>query len=121
MVLNINYTNTVEQIIRIILRTHKNESMRPALQYDQPEQYELRLHEGDGIPDEDFELERDKQLEEYGKETEYCLCDAFDDDFVMEKVIGTSGGGGIGGAGAGGGGGHTASTESNSRASMVVS
>ena len=81
MTLNINYSNTVEQIIRTILRVHKSEGMRPALQYGQPDQYELRLHEGDGCPDEDFELERDKQLSEYGKETEYCLCEAFDDDF----------------------------------------
>ena len=42
---------------------------------------------GDGLPDEDFELEVDKQLDKYGKETEYCLCEILDDDFVMAKVI----------------------------------
>lgn len=93
MTLSLKYTNTVQQTIRIILKKHKNEGIRPALQYGQPEQYELRLHEGDGLPDEDFDLEGEKQLIEYGKETEYCLCDAFDDDFEMAKVIDASGAG----------------------------
>lgn len=65
----INYSSTVEQVIRNILKAHKREGLRPALQYTQPEQYELRLHEGDGMPDEDFFLERGKPLSEYGKET----------------------------------------------------
>jgi len=69
MEVSINYSSTVEQVIRLILREHKREGLRPALQYDQPEQYELRLHEGDGLPDEDFFLEREKPLSEYGKET----------------------------------------------------
>jgi hypothetical protein len=69
MEVSINYSSTVEQVIRLILKAHKQEGIRPALQYNQPEQYELRLHEGDGMPDEDFFLERQKPLSEYGKET----------------------------------------------------
>ncbi len=98
----INYTNQVGQIIRNILKAHRKEGLQPALNYSKPEIYELRLHEGksygvlesviwlgDGLPDEDFALEPDKQLAEYGKETEYCLCDISDDDFVQAKLIST--------------------------------
>ena len=46
--------STVEESIETILRTHRAESRLPALYYGHPECYELRLHDQDGLPDEDF-------------------------------------------------------------------
>ena len=47
-------TSTVDESIQEILRTHQSESLQPPLYYGHPECYELRLHDADGYPDEDF-------------------------------------------------------------------
>lgn len=46
--------STVDESIQTILRTHRAESRQPELYYGHPECYELRLHDQDGYPDEDF-------------------------------------------------------------------
>jgi len=46
--------STVEESIQTILSTHQAEERDPTLYYGHPECYELRLHDADGLPDEDF-------------------------------------------------------------------
>ncbi|RLN06608.1 hypothetical protein BBJ28_00002814 [Nothophytophthora sp. Chile5] len=46
--------STVDESIQELLRAHQAESRQPALYYGHPECYELRLHDTDGYPDEDF-------------------------------------------------------------------
>lgn len=46
--------STVEESILEILRSHQAENLQPPLYYGHPECYELRLHDADGYPDEDF-------------------------------------------------------------------
>ncbi|KAJ0407960.1 hypothetical protein ATCC90586_001988 [Pythium insidiosum] len=47
-------TSTVDESIQEILRTHQADARQPPLYYGHPECYELRLHDSDGYPDEDF-------------------------------------------------------------------
>ncbi|EGZ24225.1 hypothetical protein PHYSODRAFT_296372 [Phytophthora sojae] len=46
--------STVDEAIQELLRVHQAETRQPPLYYGHPECYELRLHDSDGIPDEDF-------------------------------------------------------------------
>lgn len=46
--------STVDEAIQELLRVHQADTRQPALYYGHPECYELRLHDSDGIPDEDF-------------------------------------------------------------------
>ncbi|GMF12807.1 unnamed protein product [Phytophthora lilii] len=46
--------STVDEAIQELLRVHQAETLQPPLYYGHPECYELRLHDSDGIPDEDF-------------------------------------------------------------------
>ena len=56
--------------------THESEKITPALQYQNPHFYDLRLAEDDeGLPDMDMHLERTRILKEYGNllDNEYCI------------------------------------------------
>ena len=46
--------STVDECIQETLRAHQTENIDPPLYYGHPECYELRLHDSDGYPDEDF-------------------------------------------------------------------
>ena len=46
--------STVDEAIQELLRVHQANARQPTLYYGHPECYELRLHDSDGIPDEDF-------------------------------------------------------------------
>ncbi|CCI39971.1 unnamed protein product [Albugo candida] len=52
--LDLRDTSTVEESIQEILRIHEIEARKPPLYYGHSECYELRLHDADGLPDEDF-------------------------------------------------------------------
>ncbi|TMW63624.1 hypothetical protein Poli38472_002565 [Pythium oligandrum] len=70
--------STVDESIQEILRTHHAEGRQPALYYGHPECYELRLHDSDGYPDEDFPaLDRSRKIKNFGDAGghEYCLCE----------------------------------------------
>ena len=74
-----------KDVINIVLATHKEQGIQPPLDYNRPQNYELRIHEGDGEPDRDFPpLDLNKKLKNFNLE-DYCLCEI--DDF----------GGGMGG------------------------
>lgn len=44
----------MDESIQEILRNHQANNRQPPLYYGHPECYELRLHDADGYPDEDF-------------------------------------------------------------------
>ncbi|CEG46546.1 Stress-activated map kinase interacting 1 [Plasmopara halstedii] len=70
--------STVDEAIQELLRVHQVEARQPALYYGHPECYELRLHDSDGIPDEDFPaLDRSRKIKNFGDAGghEYCLCE----------------------------------------------
>jgi hypothetical protein len=63
----VNDTNTIDDLIKKALAVHQAGQMEPPLHYKDPECYEIRLHEGDGFPDEDFPaLDRERQLKRFG-------------------------------------------------------
>ncbi|KAH9094055.1 hypothetical protein Ae201684P_016671 [Aphanomyces euteiches] len=67
--------STVEESIHAILAAHQNEGREPKLYYGHPECYELRLHDADGYPDEDFPaLDRSRKIKNFGGH-EFCLCE----------------------------------------------
>ncbi|DBA01184.1 TPA: hypothetical protein N0F65_002319 [Lagenidium giganteum] len=71
-------TSTVDESIQEILRTHQAAARQPPLYYGHPECYELRLHDADGYPDEDFPaLDRSRKIKNFGDAGghEYCLCE----------------------------------------------
>lgn len=75
--INFDTNNSVDDLIRSVLSSHKNESGGEGsdLHYHAPECYELRLHEGDGEPDEDFPaIDRQRALKQVGNVSEFCLC-----------------------------------------------
>ncbi|ETN22299.1 hypothetical protein PPTG_02270 [Phytophthora nicotianae INRA-310] len=70
--------STVDEAIQELLRVHHVDARQPALYYGHPECYELRLHDSDGIPDEDFPaLDRSRKIKNFGDAGghEYCLCE----------------------------------------------
>lgn len=69
-------SDTVDSAINTILNVDKaSDSPSSSLHHHAPECYELRLHEGDGEPDEDFPaLDRKRVLKQFGNVAEYCLC-----------------------------------------------
>ncbi|KAL4109439.1 hypothetical protein PRIC1_001139 [Phytophthora ramorum] len=70
--------STVDEAIQELLRVHQVEARQPSLYYGHPECYELRLHDSDGIPDEDFPaLDRSRKIKNFGDAGghEYCLCE----------------------------------------------
>ncbi|KAG3120945.1 hypothetical protein PI124_g622 [Phytophthora idaei] len=70
--------STVDEAIQELLRVHQADARQPALYYGHPECYELRLHDSDGIPDEDFPaLDRSRKIKNFGDAGghEYCLCE----------------------------------------------
>ncbi|ETV95354.1 hypothetical protein H310_11243 [Aphanomyces invadans] len=70
--------STVEEAIQTILMTHLQEGKRPQLYYGHPECYDLRLHEANGYPDEDFPaLDRSRKIKNFGDNGnhEFCLCE----------------------------------------------
>jgi hypothetical protein len=70
----VNDSDTFDAIIKKTIVEHKATKRTPPLPKDQSEFYELRMHEGDGEPDEDFPpLERNKTLKQFN-EKEFCLC-----------------------------------------------
>jgi len=73
---------SVESVIRKTLDDHKEKRILPALNYRHLEEYELRMHEGDGEPDLDFRLDRRKPFRDYGSVDELCLVETerSDDD-----------------------------------------
>lgn len=65
---------TFGELIKQVLAEHKQQGLQPPLDYDEPENYEVRIHEGDGEPDRDFQaFELDKTLKQYDID-ECCLC-----------------------------------------------
>lgn len=85
---------TFGQLIKQILKEHQEREIYPALNYDEPDDYELRIHEGDGEPDRDFAaLENDKFLRDFNLGDEYCLCEVLrdDSDFGMGPAAGGGG------------------------------
>ncbi len=84
---------TFGQLIKQIMKEHQEREIYPALNYDEPDDYELRIHEGDGEPDRDFAaLENDKFLRDFNLGDEYCLCEVFRED--SDFGLGPNGGGG---------------------------
>ncbi|CAH0492207.1 unnamed protein product [Peronospora farinosa] len=70
--------STVDEAIQELLRVHQADTRQPVLYYGHPECYELRLHDSDGIPDEDFPaLDRSRKIKNFGDAGghEYCLCE----------------------------------------------
>ncbi|CAH0479681.1 unnamed protein product [Peronospora belbahrii] len=70
--------STVDEAIQELLRVHQADTRQPPLYYGHPECYELRLHDSDGIPDEDFPaLDRSRKIKNFGDAGghEYCLCE----------------------------------------------
>ncbi|CAI5726826.1 unnamed protein product [Hyaloperonospora brassicae] len=70
--------STVDEAIQELLRVHQANARQPTLYYGHPECYELRLHDSDGIPDEDFPaLDRSRKIKNFGDAGghEYCLCE----------------------------------------------
>ncbi|OWZ21542.1 hypothetical protein PHMEG_0003899 [Phytophthora megakarya] len=82
--------STVDEAIQELLRVHQVDARQPPLYYGHPECYELRLHDSDGIPDEDFPglvlrflvlltiaLDRSRKIKNFGDAGghEYCLCE----------------------------------------------
>ncbi|ETV76194.1 hypothetical protein, variant [Aphanomyces astaci] len=70
--------STVEETIQTILMSHLQGGKRPLLYYGHPECYELRLHEANGYPDEDFPaLDRSRKIKNFGDNGnhEFCLCE----------------------------------------------
>ena len=66
---------TVTDAINAVLKAHRREGRTPPLYYGHPGCYEVRMHEGDGFPDEDFPaLGAGRQLKDFG-DTTYCLCE----------------------------------------------
>ncbi|RQM11985.1 hypothetical protein B5M09_001409 [Aphanomyces astaci] len=66
------------QTIQTILMSHLQGGKRPLLYYGHPECYELRLHEANGYPDEDFPaLDRSRKIKNFGDNGnhEFCLCE----------------------------------------------
>ncbi|CCI39967.1 unnamed protein product [Albugo candida] len=74
--LDLRDTSTVEESIQEILRIHEIEARKPPLYYGHSECYELRLHDADGLPDEDFP-DRSRKIKNFGDAGghEYCLCE----------------------------------------------
>ena len=71
----INDTSTFGDLITLVLYLHKDSAKKPPLMYDNPEFYELRMHEGDGDPDYDFAaLDKKKKIRNHN-ENEYCVCE----------------------------------------------
>lgn len=68
------------KLIELILREHEEQDLEPALDYNIPTKYELRMHEGDGEPDRDFPaFDREKSIEHFNFD-EYCLCEIEEDN-----------------------------------------
>ncbi|KAG1703728.1 hypothetical protein DVH05_006743 [Phytophthora capsici] len=70
--------STVDEAIQELLRVHQVDARQPPLYYGHPECYELRLHDSDGYPDEDFPaLDRSRKIKNFGDAGghEYCLCE----------------------------------------------
>ncbi|KAF0714247.1 Aste57867_3962 [Aphanomyces stellatus] len=78
MIIDLYEVSTVEESIQTILAKHHTEGRQPPLYYGHSECYELRLHESDGYPDEDFPaLDRSRKIKNFGDngDHEYCLCE----------------------------------------------
>eukprot|EP00753_Platysulcus_tardus_P017547 PLAT6433.3.p1 GENE.PLAT6433.3~~PLAT6433.3.p1 ORF type:complete len:775 (+),score=367.91 PLAT6433.3:81-2327(+) len=65
---------TVEEAVAIILRQHAAAGREPAL-VPQPDGYELRLHDSDGYPEDDFALDQSRPIAHFGPsgDNEFCL------------------------------------------------
>jgi len=77
MAVEVRASASVHDVIVAVLKQHRAERRRPALR-DGSNCYELRLHEEDGYPDEDFPaLDRARQISNFaqGGAHEYCLCE----------------------------------------------
>lgn len=73
----ISKSATVEQTIVKVLQLHKDSKEKTVQLRGTAANYELRLHEEDGMPEEDFPaLERTREVKHFGGEGdhEYCLC-----------------------------------------------
>ncbi|RHY83677.1 hypothetical protein DYB37_001486 [Aphanomyces astaci] len=71
-------SSNVGETIQTILMSHLQGGKRPQLYYGHPECYELRLHEANGYPDEDFPaLDRSRKIKNFGDNGnhEFCLCE----------------------------------------------
>ena len=68
-------TLKIVDIIERIFDLHERENIQPPLAYGHPQYYQLRIHDFEGLPDEDFPpLDFRATLDDYGVHlTEYCL------------------------------------------------
>ncbi|RYH15844.1 hypothetical protein EON65_31010, partial [archaeon] len=74
MTVYVRETGTFGDLLKVILEEHKRQNLQPSLNYSSIDLYELRIHEGDGEPDRDFDaFNNDKPLKQYEMD-EYCLC-----------------------------------------------
>jgi hypothetical protein len=71
----VNPSMKVIDIIKKVLAVHRSENILPPLS-PHPDVYQLRIHDMDGEPDEDFPpLDPSRHLDSYGVQlSEYCLC-----------------------------------------------
>lgn len=77
MTVEVRANVSVNDVIVAALKQHTIEHRRPALRAGS-NCYELRLHEEDGYPDEDFPaLDRSRKISNFaqGGVHEYCLCE----------------------------------------------
>ena len=75
--IQVNKSATVEQTIEKVLKLHKESKDKTLILPGSAACYELRLHEEDGLPEEDFPaLERTREVKHFGGDGdhEYCLC-----------------------------------------------
>lgn len=73
--------DTVDDVIKKILNVHKQQSNPSSSTklINDPSQYILQMHEGDGVADEDFKVEGDMILQKLNLK-EFCLVEAGDDN-----------------------------------------
>ena len=67
---------TVDDAIKLVMRTHRESGDEPILK-GSAASYELRLHDEDGEPEDDFPaLDRSREVKHFGDDGvhEYCLC-----------------------------------------------
>lgn len=75
MMVTIDEMDTVSEVLKKILKTHRKENKSPKLYYKNPDIYEIRMHEGDGEPDKDFPaLEKKNNWKQLSLD-ECCLCE----------------------------------------------
>eukprot|EP01036_Dinobryon_divergens_P029725 gene29724-38864_t len=90
MEIAVSDTICIQEVIVHILSSHKQSGLRPPLKYDRPNTYELRIHDGDGLPDTDFPaLDLNKKMKKYGID-EVCICEIEDFTSNSNSFLGSA-------------------------------